>query len=250
MALHKNDHETIRRYLLGDVNEEEETTVEQRLLLDDGFFQELEIIKAELVDEYVSKQLTAKESEWFERNFLASPEGKKQLAFGKTFKRYVSSHSAPKEKSSWTERVGNFWNNQTNLLKAAAAFAGVVLVVGLLWTWRPTSPQTYATTTLTSSSTNRADNVEERTIQLKEDALRATLTLPSPATSGMNYRANLLNKDQVEESVEIARSDAESVTVEIPAKLLPPGRYVIQLYAIDSGGRPQRIPGNFHFTVE
>ena len=251
MALEKKDHGTLRRYLLHDITDEEEAAIEQRLLSDDAFFQELEVMREELVDEYVAEQLTAKERASFKNGFLASPAGKKHLAFAQTLNHYFSSHSGARSKSRWTDRSNAFWTSRTNLLKTAAAFAGVVLVATILLLSRPDSPQSYVTHTLASSSSTRGDQVEEKTFKLKDQGLRAILLLPSPTTSETKYRAQLLNdKGEVENSVGIAASDTKSVTVEIPAKSLPSGRYVFQLYAIGNDAKPQRIPGNYHFTVE
>lgn len=251
MTLEKNDHDTMRRYLLHDMTDEEEAVIEQRLLSDDAFFHELEVIREELVDEFVAQQLTAKERASFKEGFLASPAGKNHLVFARTLSQHVASRSGARSKSWWTDRFNAFWTNRTNLLKTAAAFGGIVLVASILLLSRPGSPQNYVTHTLASSSITRGDQVEEKILKLEDQGLRAILLLPSPAASETKYRAQLLNdKGEVENSVGIAGSDAKSVTVEIPAKSLPPGRYVLQLYEIGSDATHRRIPGNYHFTVE
>src|SRR5215470_11632993 len=80
MALNNNDQTRIRDYLLGKLSEDEQQKIEERLMVEDDLFQELEVSKDELVEEYYANELSRDENQWFERNFLASPEGKQRYA--------------------------------------------------------------------------------------------------------------------------------------------------------------------------
>src|SRR3954452_17771593 len=76
MALTSNDQKRIRDYLLGKLSEDEQQTIEERLIAEDDLFQELEISKSELVEDYRANDLSTAEKQWLESHFLASPEGK------------------------------------------------------------------------------------------------------------------------------------------------------------------------------
>jgi hypothetical protein len=52
MALSTHDQTKIREYLLGHLNDQEQEQIEERLIVDDDLFQELEISKGELIEEY------------------------------------------------------------------------------------------------------------------------------------------------------------------------------------------------------
>ena len=80
MALNHNDQTRIRQFLLGRLSETEQQKLEERLMIEDDLFQELEISKSELVEEYCANELNHEDNQWFERNFLASPEGKERYA--------------------------------------------------------------------------------------------------------------------------------------------------------------------------
>lgn len=89
------DQEIIRSYLLGQMSEESQRRrVEERLLTDDKFFKELEMIEDEIIDQYVSGQLSPDEIRLFEDRFLATPERRQKLRFAQALRRYVVTRNA------------------------------------------------------------------------------------------------------------------------------------------------------------
>src|SRR5215813_9604219 len=81
MALSNHDQSNIREYLLGKLSDEEQHAIEERLMVDDELFEELEISKGELIDEYSAGELDQKEQEWFGSHYLASDEGSERRLF-------------------------------------------------------------------------------------------------------------------------------------------------------------------------
>ena len=57
MALNDQDQARIRDYLLGHLSDEEQEKIETRLMTEDDLFEELEISKTELVEEYRAGEL-------------------------------------------------------------------------------------------------------------------------------------------------------------------------------------------------
>lgn len=252
MAVDEHEHDVTRRYLLGKLTDDEEEKLVERLLGEDDFFQELELTKDELAQEYVSGQLTAKERKWFQENFLASPEGKQSHEFAKTFDHYVRNHRAQRQKSpSLIERVWEFLNSQPQLLRAASVAAVLVIAV-LIYSIIPTpGPQTVATlTVLNSPGTRSAVSGSVQSIRLREDVLKLTLVLPQAASPGSAYRVELLDDNNVTQTFETRAQDTKSISVEIPAAQLPRGQYVTTVSTIDANRNAQRIPGYYHFQVE
>ena len=96
MALSAHDQSRIREYLLGHLSHEEQVHLEERLIVDDDLSQELEISKAELIEEYCAGELTEKEQQWFESNYLASREGRQRYTLAVAL-RYLSSRTSRKE---------------------------------------------------------------------------------------------------------------------------------------------------------
>jgi len=250
MALFNDDPETVRAYLLGQLTDDQEQTFEHRLLTEDELTQELEVTSEELVDEYLAKQLKPKESEWFEQHYLASPEGKWNRSFATTLHRYISDNLIETKDRSWTEQLVAFWNRQAVPVRAIAAVAVVVIVVGIFWTVRTPSPKSFATLTLTNSPITRSGGGELARIRFKEEALRINLMVEAPATPGVRYRAELIDGKGQARTLEPIGQDAGSVSVEILASWLTPGQYAVTLSTIAPDNTVQRIPGNYQFIIE
>ena len=81
---------TLKRFLLGKLSPEEQSEVEERLFLDVEYFQQLQAVEDELVDEYLYEDLSAEEQDRFEKYFLTKSERRKNLRIAKALKRYVS----------------------------------------------------------------------------------------------------------------------------------------------------------------
>lgn len=88
------DEHTVRKYLLGELAVDEREQIEERLLTDDSFFNDLTLledeVEDELIDEYISGDLTGVEREHFERIFLRSPERNEKLRLVKGLRDHVA----------------------------------------------------------------------------------------------------------------------------------------------------------------
>ncbi|HEX6728928.1 MAG TPA: hypothetical protein VF074_02905 [Pyrinomonadaceae bacterium] len=250
MGIDSHDQELTRRYLLGQLGDDEQQKIEERLLKEDELAEELEATKDELTQEYVSGQLTSKEVEWLQNNFLISPEGKQRLEFARTFNRYAQKHRAvPPKKPVWTERLLAFWNTQPKLSWGVTSLAVIALAV-TIFIMRPFS-STVATLTLTNSPGTRSTSTESTArVKLKEDALKLTFMLPAPIPPHDRYRVELNNNDGETKVLEVRKQDAQSISVEIPSTQLRRGQYAATLSTVDVQGRVERIQGNYYFIVE
>ena len=86
------DKQQIRCYLLGTLDSDRKTELEQRLLSLPEAYEELVIVENELLDQYVAGGLNELERQQFETNFLITAERHKDLRFAQLLKRYVNSH--------------------------------------------------------------------------------------------------------------------------------------------------------------
>jgi len=103
-----NDEESARRYLLGQLSEPEQIAIDDRLLLDDAYFQRLEMIEDELIDDYISGTLSESDRQAFSSHFLAAPERRKKLEFALNMHQYARDHQptgeAPISGTRWKRR--------------------------------------------------------------------------------------------------------------------------------------------------
>lgn len=255
--------EDIKQYLLGDASPQIQQAIEERLLTEESFLEELNVAEEELMDEYAGGELSAAERASFEGHFLSTPERHRKLRFARAFTRYSSEEAEPSPapaeaspaKLTLAERLRAFWRGQPVLLRAAAAFAVVVILAGAWWFSFPRtrSPRTIATLSLPLTvSSDRAQGTQAGKVKLKpdDDALKISLRLPDGSTQATRHRVELLNEKNEARTLEVTERDEKSVSVVIPADQLARGQYAIRLYATPAGGAEQRVPGSYFFTVE
>ena len=89
MARRHHDQNTIRRYLLKKLSDAEQQDVALRILTEDKFSAELEIVEDELIDEYVANELSSADRTRFQQDFLTTPERLGKLKSAQAIKRYL-----------------------------------------------------------------------------------------------------------------------------------------------------------------
>jgi hypothetical protein len=248
MALSNHDEAKIRDYLLGRLSDDEQETIEDRLLLEDALFDELEISKGELVEAYRSGQLNQVEKQWFEEHFLATPEGRQKYTFALAFDCVKRPNPAPHSPTLF-QRISDFFKGRLWLPIAATAALVLVVAVGIIPLFQQSTK--FATVNLTSTNLTRGEGPQPRRVSLGSDIgeLRATLELPQPSVPATGYGAELDNTNQTR-PVQVLSHDGNRVVVAIPASELPPGRYALKLIAKLPDGQEQRLRGLYYFTVE
>src|SRR5215213_1519407 len=142
MALNDQDQARVRDYLLGHLSDEEQDKIEERLMTEDDLFDELEISKGELIEEYCGGELSRNEHEWFEQHYLASADGKQTHAVAVALNTVKCPIPAPR-KLTWFERLQNFLKVHRWAVAAATSAAVLIIVVGP-FIYRPTPPTSYA----------------------------------------------------------------------------------------------------------
>src|SRR5690242_7051563 len=135
------EQQTIREYLLGvTLDEERERAIEERLLTDDDFCEQIEIAEDELIEQYLGKELGAGEREQFEHNFLSTSDRRQKLTVARSLNRFATAQlnqvPAANEKVKVIKppvRV-SFWSRRPAAVYVGLAAALVVLILGgLLW---------------------------------------------------------------------------------------------------------------------
>ena len=250
MARNYSDQNTIRQYLLGELDSNEQQGIEMRLLAEDDLLEELEITEDELIDEYLADKLSGHDREKFEQNFLATPERQQKVRFSRSLRRYVRANQSQEDSTS---SRSPFWPIHNRALSAAFAVAVIVILGGIFWSLRyPSSSPTYATLNLVRSTSNRAEptQVAKITLPLNADKLRLRMALPETAEPGARHRVELLKENRETQALSAIGQDEKSVTAEIPAAQLSRGQYALNLYVIKPDGTEQRIRGSYFFTVE
>lgn len=93
-------HETaeIRKYLLGNIKVEDEMRkIEERLMFDDDYFEEILMQEEELIQDYVDGHLSADERRRFEKHFFISEERRSKIEFARALRRYINERTKKSE---------------------------------------------------------------------------------------------------------------------------------------------------------
>jgi len=75
----------IRKYLLGELAEADQTALEQELLIDRSKFDQVWAVENELVDSYVRGEMSRADRKRFESHYLATPLHRERVAIAESF---------------------------------------------------------------------------------------------------------------------------------------------------------------------
>lgn len=246
MAQSDYDQVRIREYLLGKLTDDDQEKIEERLMVEDDLFQELEISKGELIEEYRAGELSQIEQQSFAR-FLGTPEGRLRHTFAVAIECLEPTGPQP-QPLSWLERFRRLIQTPQWAVPAVAS-AALIVIVGVVGIRSLLQPTKFVAITLTNSAISRAagDNQYPKvTVPSDANELRITLTLPEPAIQGAHYRVELDNRREIT-TFEPSGQNANSVSIVIPTRKVPPGLYALTIYEIKPDGTKQQIPGNYIF---
>ena len=241
----------LRKYLLMQISEDQREKIEQRLLTNDDYFEELEIVEDELIDEFLEGGMAEAERKLFEQSVLVSPEWQGKLRFA----RALAARSVPVPEpipSTWWERLKTSWGIQSWMLRAATAGALLVVIAGIIWFALPPSPRTFATFTLPISTSERSQGGVATKIKLPlpAEVLRLQLTLPEGMAQATRYRVELLRENGEKENLPPVEQTQQTVAVEMPADRISRGQYALNLFATKSDGTEERVKGSYLITAE
>jgi hypothetical protein len=124
----------LRKYLLGKVTDEECALVEERLLIDNEYFEQVLMEENELIDDYLRGGLTRSERAQFNEVFLASPERREKLSFVRSLEQYLDGRSVEgRSHGSWT-RFFDWWKSLMSR-RLALAYVAAMMLASILVTW-------------------------------------------------------------------------------------------------------------------
>lgn len=126
------EENTLRRYLLGELSDDEQARVEDAAFADVDLLAFVQTIENDLIDEYARGELTASEKRNFERMFLTSDERQKKIEFARAFAQTEQKNAASSEfetRRTDGKKIG-FWQTLSSLFaKPQFAFGALVLLV-------------------------------------------------------------------------------------------------------------------------
>lgn len=191
----KTEKETrTRKFLLGKLNEEEQTEIEKAYFSDRKIFEELLIAENELIDAYAAGSLSAEDQKRFESRLLLNPKQRQRIGFAKTLVNYASKQpldnfDASPAKSSWISVFSRLVSNKPMLSFAFAAAVLVFFIGGIWLTLDKQNPQINQTGELAVVQTPQPAREENKILPETRDSNQVIEKsqpeiLPTPRNSG------------------------------------------------------------------
>ncbi len=253
--------ERIIAYLLEELPAEELEQFEDECFAQTDWPEQIDCVEEDLIDAYLRRDLTPKQSQLFEKNYLSTETRQQRVLIAAALLRRVDEQASavaaiedePKPSESWIERLRAFWNHQSLAFRVAAPLALLACIALTVWLFIPKPPQSFALLSLPITvRSDRAEGIRASKVSLplNADALKISLMLPEPASTGASYRAELFKSDGVTTPLKIAGQDSQSISVVIPASQVARGQYAIKLFITKPNDTERRINGSYFFTVE
>jgi hypothetical protein len=273
MRTDAEEEKAVRQYLLGTLPPEGRTALEERLLTDEAFYEEIVIAEDELIDLYLAGRVPDAERLLFESNFLAAPERRKKLRFARALRRRIAAESA-------ATAIAADADSNTHGGESARPFYRRLNLIDALFTRRPALAYSLAALALLLVLAGSWALMRgTRTPQGSRRVLAVTLSpglerggdesLPRvrPAPDSEEIQLRLLLRGEEYPSYNAALLSAEGSTVltagglspepteagravlfRAPANALPPGDYQLKLTGLNADGTKEPA-GSYPFRV-
>ena len=153
---------TIRQYLLGELSEKEQETLELWLMCEEDAYDQLAAAEDDLIDESIAAKLNRHELERFNNHFLNAPARKRKLWFGRTFRQFVDRMPVVEPALNARSKTSPFRDlfHPRPVFAYAAAALLLVVIGGGAWTGyqlQDMQGQLAAATELANQSTAQLD---------------------------------------------------------------------------------------------
>jgi hypothetical protein len=270
------DQALIRKYLLGDISNEEQEGIEQRLLVDEDFTEELSMTRTEMVDDYVAGNLSAKEKQEFENHFLSTPEHVRIVEIGKALNNRLEDQSRDSAIRN-SPALPRYRIRSLNVIISLTACA--ILAVAAYFVWdlvrdrqpnnnpaneaqkqrrilenelvklnRPaTSAQTsFAVVSLNLKPILVRDIGENRSVVIPRNPSIVRLRLELPVVKYQTYATSLQTDDGVDLGaidglMASTLNNGKVVVLDLPSWLIRPGSFQIKLTGVLPSGQSEDI---------
>jgi hypothetical protein len=249
----------MRAFLLGTLDRDHKTQFEERILTEPSVYEELLIDEEELIDQYVTGDLSALEQEQFESYFLTTAERQKNLRFNKLLQKYVNSHVAehpvPVQSLLLLRTPVRRWAS-LGLLAAILGAAGIIFIRGFVNRREAESvvQQTTArvmTVTLQPGSTATQSATAQR-VNLPPHGVEVKLELELKNSTFRNYKSELFRENKslkISDELTIeSKGEQRVVPFTVTGEMLSPGDYQVKLSGVLDSGADEFID-NYSFRV-
>jgi hypothetical protein len=271
----------LRQYLLGELDEDEQEYIEERFITDRDFKERTLITEDELVEDYLSGELSEVEKKLFLGHFLSTPEQLRKLRIASSLKKYLNTEMPMHPTKPGGEvrppgiresaiRNKPFWRNPmifvpVSLTLLFAVIFGLVWLVGVQQRRKQLAELRLEVEQLNNQAvSNSSRGIFLTPLNARGD--RDANILPAPANGTVAQLWLMLIKDEYPSYQVIFQKDGnaeqfpvsglrtevtprgKAIPLRIPAEILNPGTYILKLNGITDGERIEEV-SEYNFRV-
>lgn len=267
---------TIRRYLLGRLDEAGRGQFEERFVTDPEFREAALIVEEELIDDYLAGLLPADEQADFDARYLSGPRQRQELKLARAVRDYALTSAAPApsvERKDPLRKLLDILTGGGRLPAPVAAALLIVAVVGPLLWWvstrhgdepqlataaavarlnkEPYGAEPSLSVPLTDILSRSGGQAQKFAVPDGIDIVQLQLALP--ATPYQSYQVTLRVTDGAElfTAVDLGAQQTGAgrlLNLRLPARLLTPRDYTLSVSGRTADGRAESVT-DYYFRV-
>jgi hypothetical protein len=252
--------EVIKQFLLGELNEEYRQQVEERLLTDSDYRDEILMIESELVEDYLTERLRPNDRGNFEKNYLSAPRQQRNLKLTRVLLQAAeSAKSRPSPELTLLQSLKDiFWPRRQDLRWAVLSLILLAVVgsVVIYKVWQSSSQSTELqaelvrlntpSNILTPSSsvpsvTLLPFNLRDKGTPLPRLLITsasevAQLRVTTAANTYQNYKVEVhaIGDDQLVQFELKPQPSGDTLILQLPARVLKPNDYVVTIRGVNA----------------
>ncbi len=257
----------MRAYLLGTLEEDQRTQLEEGILSEPQIYEELLIAEEELIDQFLAGDLSKIETDQFEKHFLITADRQKKLRFGSMLQNYVNSHSStlqPKPFTSVSTAPAPLSSFSFTSRPVMVFSAMLVALLGIVWVgWfamKKSADQAslhtippHLTVTLKPGSTGSPQTATSPANGApKGYQVKLELELANPTFR--NYKSELIRANKslkVSDELTLETKGKQIVVpFTVPGEMLSPGDYQVRLSGVLDSGADEFIDSYLFRIIE
>ena len=270
----------IRQYLLGGLDDDEREQLEQRVITNPDYKEEVLITEEELLEEFVNGSLSAPEAESFTKMYTSSPGQWRKVKIAEALNRYAIEHASVVQplaaQKSWTRSLFELFRTKNRFRQFSLAALIMLLAVGgaVLLYWLMSHEMRANYEALVKLNQAGSEVLEPDTsivsvslppllfrgtgdptnVTITKKTITVQLRLAEPSGGTHLFRATLKDSKAAEvfrlEDLRAHQMDRQSMLVlQIPARMLTPQEYQLEISEKTSDGNYE-IPATYPVRVE
>ena len=242
----------MRNYLLGTLEADQRSALEERILRDPQVYEELLVAEKELIDQYVAGSLSKLEQHQFETHFLKAAERHKNLRFGQVLKERFNSHCSANKTPAYSLL---FYLAKLRKIPVLAVTGALVICLGIVffsWVMAQKSAEDLVrqsasglvVVTLSPNSTKAPGTTQLLTVPPRGADVKLELELTN--TGFHEYRSEVFRGSEVLNTHDGLTMEAKGdrhrvVPIIIAGQTLIAGEYQVRLSGVLESGKDQFI---------